>query len=369
MSGSIHEVANFSTALRPGIVTVLACALCGCGWNEWFRPKEKSLPNEEAIERGLKLCALTQGERPFHLILEIAPPPNTSGEVRAQVEIFWLNPITYRTVIHSRSFNQIRIVNGNVVEEHDTGDFYPRWIQNFVDAIFEPVPKSATLRKIPGKIPIGRESHACISNSAHPELDDDVSSAQVCFEDSDPKIASGREFGRYVSFDDFAPFGAQQIARTLVDDLPTNVLVSGRITRLEPLANSDYGLLKAMEFTPADKQIRTALASKSDAIARLDSTPVRPNYRSNHRTYRTVSSHATGLARAPATDPAIPPLTGPATVYVRTDRSGKVREAYRDGLGHFTLDDPAILRALSLKFKPLLVNGVPQQMEAQIELP
>jgi hypothetical protein len=56
-------------------------------------------------------------------------------------------------------------------------------------------------------------------------------------------------------------------------------------------------------------------------------------------------------------------------VYVRTDRTGRVREAYRDKIDQFGLTDAAVARALTLKFKPLIVNGVARQMEAPISLP
>jgi hypothetical protein len=55
-------------------------------------------------------------------------------------------------------------------------------------------------------------------------------------------------------------------------------------------------------------------------------------------------------------------------VYVRTDRTGCVREAYRDSADIYGLHQAAAVRAYSLKFKPLMVNGAPQQMEAPVEI-
>jgi hypothetical protein len=271
--------------------------------------------------------------------------------MHAQIEVFWLNSITYRTVIRSRYFSQTRIVNGPVIEEHDTGDFFPRWIQNFVDAILDPVPKASILRKIPGSVPIGLQSHACISNPDPSDGGGDkTTSAQICFQDAEPRIASGVDFTRSVWFDDFAPFGKQQIARTLVNDLPANILVHGQISLLEPFPKWAYPLLKAAVFTAPAVQIRTTLVSASTAASMLD-----------------ISS---GRALAPVSLDSSRHLTSERpTVYIRTDRTGRVREAYRDSSDQFGLQDTAVNRALELRFKPLVINGAPQQMEAPLVLP
>jgi hypothetical protein len=340
--------------------SIAVIALCGCSWEDFFPPHSPTLPNDVAVDRALRLCSLSEGNQPFHLVMDIAPPPRAAHtalglepralNMRAQIEIYWLNRITYRTVIRSRDFNQIRIVNGNVVEEHDSGDFYPRWIQNFMDGLLNPVPNVSTLRKIPGEVPVGVKSHACISNPV-PESGspDQTAEAQVCFQDAEPRIASGVDFTRSVWFDNFAPFGAQQIARTLVDDLPANILVRGQITELEPLQQSDYPLLRAREFTDPAKQIATQLVSRSAAESLLEATQgqVAPDV--------VFGSDA--------------PREGQSVVYIRTDRKGKVREAYRDAAGRVDPLDDAVIRALTLHFKPLVIDGAPRQMEAPIVLP
>jgi hypothetical protein len=374
-------VGSQSTASRP-YTSLLSFTLCtvlsailpilsGCSWHEFFAPDIPAMSNAAAVDRALQLCALTHGDRPFHLILEISPPaPSKSGtqipaslhaDMRAQIEIHWLNAITYRTVIHSQKFSQTRVVNGGVVEEHNTGDFYPRWIQNFVDALLDPVPKAAALRKLPGSVPISRQSHACISNSS-----DELSSSQVCFQDEEPRLASGIDFTRYVSFDDFEPFGSQQIPRTLINDLPANFLVRGHITLLEPLPQSTYRLLKAREFTQPGQQIRTTLVSKSAAQSMLQSMPDSDLFRAYAREHTRLVSY-TPPDNDPKSNQAAP--QGPITVYIRTDRTGRVREVYRDSADIYGLHSAAVTRALAYKFKPLLVNGAPQQMEAPLELP
>ena len=356
--------------------TFALTALCGCSnahldiqlINRFFPAGTKTLANNVALDRAMHLSALTQSQRPFHLVLDISPPPRIAHEssaqrqmqaqMQAQIEIFWMNPITYRTVIRSQDFSQTRIVNGNIVEERNTGDFYPRWIQNFVDGLLEPAPRATTLASIPGTVPVGPTSRACITHpapsdganssdavlAASPDSTlDETALAQVCFEGPEPRLSSGITFSRYVSYDDFAPFGSQLVPRTLVNDLPVNILLRGHVTILEPLTSADEPLLSAHEFTLPANQIRTTLVSRQTAQLLLDS-PLPP---SNART------------QVPA----------PRTIYIRTDRTGKVREAYRNSADHYNLQDAAVSRALTLKFKPLLINGIPQQMEAPIAIP
>lgn len=335
--------------------------LIGCSWKEVFPPDTPTVPNAAAVDRALELCALTHGSQPFHLTLRVTPPgrdaenttldPEVSSAMQAQVEVYWLNGITYRTEIHAPRFSQIRIVNGSVVEEHNSGDFYPRWLQNFVDALLEPVPKAALLRRQPGSVPVSLESHACISGPDG----DETQTAQVCFQNTEPRLASGLDFTRYVSFDDFAPFGAQQVPRTLINVLPTDILVHGNITVLEPLPQSAYPKLKATQFTPLSEQIHTHLVSRGMARALLDTT-------------HSEQSHAQLIAYSPSSEPA-DELQDHTMVYIRTDRTGRVREAYPDTADVYGQHHAAIAHALTLRFKPLLVNGVPQQMEAPLELP
>ena len=344
-----------------GCASIAFSLLCGCSWKEIFHSSSHTLPNAVAVDRALKLCSLSEGEQPYHLILEIFPPAHAAAStrgpdmraqnLRAQVEIFWLNPITYRTEIRSEAFTQTRIVNGDVVDERNTGDFYPRWIENFVDAILDPVPQADKLRKIPGSIPIGVQAHACISTPAAPSTGpDEAAMAQVCFQSSEPRIASGSDFTRSVWFDDFQPFGSQQIARRLINDLPANELVQGQITFLETLPTKDYPLLRARVFTPASKQIQTILVSRADAQSQLELSAAQSWNQANF-------------------SPADKQAGAPMTVYIRTDRKGRVREAYRDNADQFGLQNAALAHALLLQFKPLIVNGVPRQMEAPLVLP
>ncbi len=285
--------------------------------------------------------------------------------MEAEIEVWWLNPITYRTEIRSAAFRQTRIVNGRVVEEKNTGSFYPRWIQNFVDALFEPVPHAEKLRREPGSIPVSQLAHACISHPAGAR--DESSGAEICFQGEQPLLASGISFSRYVAFDNFAAFGNQLIPRTLINDLPGNALVRGRIFVLEPLRREAYPLLKAMRLTPQGQQIRTRLLSKADAEALLDADSAAPAGRL-HAGQKTLISYPMRGGETRADAGRASGGGDPVTVYIRTDKTGRVREAYTDRNDVYNRHQGAVARAMQLRFRPLIVDGAAQQIEAPVEI-
>jgi hypothetical protein len=346
-----------------GSASIILSTLCGCSWKDVFPARPTTIPNAEAVDRALQLCSLSAGDQPFHLVLAISPPANSrdlsssqnQADFSAQVDVYWLNPITYRTEIHSAQFSQIRIINGRVVEEHNTGDFYPRWIQNFVDAILEPIPEAGQLRKVSGGVPVGVKEHACIAGGE----------AQVCFQDAEPRIATGSGPTRSVWFDNFSPFGKQQIPRTIVDKLPTGLLLHGNIVLLTPLSQWDYNLLKATEFTLDEKLIQTQLVSQTTAESWMQVPPA--DFRGKLSPDLALRGPSRVTANAPSLSRSA--LDSPATVYIRTDRTGKVREAYAEGAGGNGAQYSAVARALALRFKPLMVDGVPRQMEAELSVP
>ncbi|HTJ31262.1 MAG TPA: hypothetical protein VL346_12215 [Acidobacteriaceae bacterium] len=337
-------------------------ALLGCTYlHDYFPPELPTLPNADAVDRALQLCALTHGEEPFHLKMQIRPPAESRSAplapefaaMQAEIELWWLNPITYRTEIRSAIFRQTRIVNGGVIEEQNLGPFYPRWIQNFLDALFDPVPHLNQLRREPGAIPVSQESHACISHKA-----DETATAQICFQGKEPLLASSVSFNRYVAFDNFAAFGRQLIPRTLINDLPANTLIRGEVLLLEPLPQTAYPLLKAWRATSPYQQIRTQLVSSTDAQAML-----LPSLTTPSNTFRKLADYV----KEPS-GPIAKAGNDPILVYIRTDRSGRVREAYTDRNDIYNQHQNAVARAFQLRFRPLIVNGAAQQMEAPIEI-
>ncbi len=95
----------------------------------------KRITTDEALDQALNASSLTTNGKPFHAVLEIGKP---GGEYSGRVEVWWQAPQMYKLQITSPKFSQTKIVNGDAVNEKDNGDYYPRWVENFVLAILNP---------------------------------------------------------------------------------------------------------------------------------------------------------------------------------------------------------------------------------------
>ena len=132
------------------------------------------LTGEEAIERALKQNSLTTHGSAFHAILDIGEPDSGNPRYRASVEVYWQNGGHYRVATKSDSYSETRIVNKNQVEEHESGDFYPDWLRNFVTALLNPLPHSKDVRMRPSLVVVDNPAfQSC------PERDDRTRSTRL----------------------------------------------------------------------------------------------------------------------------------------------------------------------------------------------
>lgn len=318
--------------------------------------------NTALLQQSLRESVLIEGHQPFHLVLEIAPDTKPRAHARpapssmhGKVELFWSSRDHYRLVLNSPDFNQTRVVDGSQVEEHDEGNFYPRWLDNFVRMLLDPIPRSEVPNLIrqrltgggtfalPGRPPVTMPR--CLEASERPDgITEETSIARVCFDASHPWYQGTLDFTRYVSLADYAPFGGQMIPRTWSDDIPENIFVEGKVTLLEKLSASDLKTIHVLNATPPKDQMRTAFLSRKD-----------------------IGDH---IANVP--DYEWPPkddvLEGYMIVYVRTDRTGQVRESYWDSSDNYGLQDAGVALALKSSLKPMVVDGIPVQMEGALVL-
>ena len=118
-----------------------------------------SSDNAALLQKALSESVLIDGHRPFHLILDIAPavtdlphhrevPPS----MRGTMEVFWAAPDRYKLTLDSPGFKQTKTVEGTQIEEYDEGDFYPRWLDNFVQALLNPVPQDQLAKLMAGRM-------------------------------------------------------------------------------------------------------------------------------------------------------------------------------------------------------------------------
>lgn len=318
--------------------------------------------NTALLQQSLHESVLVEGHQPFHLVLEIAPdtapraharpaPPS----MRGKVELFWAGRSHYKLVLSSPQFKQTRAVEGNLVEEHDEGDFYPRWLDDFVRMLLDPVPRSQLPKLIqqrltgggtfalPGRPAITMPR--CLETSDRPAgITEETSIARVCFDALHPWYQGTLDFTHYVSFSDYRPFGGQMIPRTWSDDIPENIFVEGKVTLLEKLSTGDLKLIHVSSATSPNDEIRTVFLSRKDIGDRVAKVP---DYEWSPR------------------DGA---LEGYMIVYVRTDRTGQIRESYWDSSDNYGLQDAGVELALKSSLNPMLVNGAAVQMEGPLVL-
>jgi hypothetical protein len=319
--------------------------------------------NTALLQQSLHESVLIEGHQPFHLVLEVAPDTTPRAHARpvlasmhGKVELFWSSPSHYKLVLNSPEFSQTRIVDGGQVEEHDDGDFYPRWLDDFVRMLLAPIPQPQVPKliqqrltgggtfAIPGRPAITMPR--CLETADRPAgITEETSQARICFDASHPWYQGTLDFTRYVSFADYAPFGGQMIPRTWSNDIPENIFVAGKVTLLERLSKFDAAAIHISAPTPLSGQIRTVFLSRADIQSRINTIP--------DFQWPTEDTEA---------------LEGYMIVFVRTDRAGNIKESYWDSSDNYKLQDAGVQLALQCRLKPLLVDGIPAQIEGPLVL-
>lgn len=326
------------------------------------RPEPVAQTYAALIRESLHNSSLVYGKTPFHLVMDIHPgkalrPEHVaSPDMHGTMEVLWRGPSRYKLILTTPNFSQTKIVDGEKVEETDSGDFLPRWLDDFVRGLFVPVPQADALgstklkmygggtMRLPGREPV--TIPRCISKSDRPGgVTEETSQAEVCFDPSHAWIAAGQEFTRYVSYRDFKPFRGQMIARTWSDDIPENIFVEGTITRLDKLTKKEARTIRVTNPTPLSGQIHTVFVSRQ----KIDELK------------EPLLDYDWPVENTEA-------LEGWMIVYVRTDRTGKIRESYWDSSDNYKLQDAGVRLALLSTLKPLEVDGAPVQIEGPMVL-
>jgi hypothetical protein len=318
------------------------------------------IPAGKAIDQALFTSSLTQSGRSFHALMQIDEEKHPGGMYKSSVEIYWAGPRMYRLLLVSRDFTQTLVVNGSRSEESDTGDFYPGWLRQFVQALLDPAPRakdpllrSGTVTMRSGQF-MGRviPPHGCAEHEDRPNgITDEMTLAEICFEGTDLRLTNIQQFDYGVGFSDYEPFGKKEIARTyavMLSTVPSDEYITflkGHLINLEPLRRPPVSLFAVKQPTAPADRIFTTLVSTATAEALLEQAP----------------------------DMDWPPVAHGTTegylmLHVITDKTGRVRSAWRKSADNSWLEPYAIAQALQFKFKPLIVDGVPHQMETPMVL-
>lgn len=327
---------------RSFVAGALLCSLTGWAQRPGF-PGERA-DAETALNRALKVSSLTNDGKPFHAVMEIG----TKGtEYSGRIEVWWVDSTKYRMVLTSPKFSQERVVNGESVFEKNEGDYYPRWLENFVLAVLDPVPVAKNFRGHGGAVMLGPQiTNSCLRRDDRPRgITDQLTWGMICFDGSEPHLASVLTMNVSMEFKDWKGFGKKQIARTYQTDVLDYQPVIGRLRTLEEIKQPDDTMFVVNTVTPVEQRISTEFVSTLKEESMVEKVP--------EIQWPSVREGKT---------------EGYMIVYARTDRTGQVRETAKHSSDQPGLEGFGMEQALKYKFKPLVIDGVARQMEMPLVL-
>lgn len=288
----------------------------------------------------------TPDASPFHAILEITSTKPSDPNHTGRIEIFWAEPRRYALKIDSPDFHQNLIISGYKAQESDEGDFYPAWLQDFVAALLDPLSRASYVRGHPNAYPDSPNTpYFCIDrDDRRNNVMDATDFARICFgKTANMQLAYVSDFTHFLQFENFQPFHAKIIARSYEISTHDGTDLRGTISLLEDWRPVE-ARLSIVHPTPPSARILTSFVSRATAESLLDASPK-------------------GVPWAALREG---PVEGNIVVHAVTDRTGQVREASQYESDNNALSGHARELALQYKFKPLLVDGAPQQMEMPI---
>ena len=263
-----------------------------------------------------------------------------------RVEVWWVNETKYRLEVRSPKFSQVKVENGQHVSEKNNGDYYPRWLENFVLAILDPLPMAKNYRGRGGAVMLRQNGGGCLSRDDRPGgITDQMTRGNICFRGDEPLLSSVLVFNVSMEFDDWQKFGKKKIAQTYKTDVLSYEPVIGHLTRLEKLKHPDEAMFAVDADTPPGQRIATEMVSTLKEESMVQHAP--------QIEWPTV--------REGKTD-------GYMIVYARTDKTGQVRETAKHNSDQPGLEQFGMEQALKFQFKPLMMNGVAEQMEMPLVL-
>ncbi|RSL16968.1 hypothetical protein EDE15_2495 [Edaphobacter aggregans] len=293
---------------------------------------------DAALTRALKASSLTYEGKPFHAVMEIGA---AGSEYSGRLEVWWADQSKYRMVLTSPKFNQQKVVNGDKVFEKNDGDYYPRWLENFVSAVLDPVPMAKNFRTQGPQV-----SENCLKHEDRPAgITDELTFEVVCLKSTEPVLDYVLTFYDFMEFKDVKEFESKKIARTYETRVLDFKPVVGRLATLEGLTDLPDAMLMISDATPFEQRTSTAFVSTLKEESLVEKAP--------EIKWPSVREGKT---------------EGYMIVYARTDRTGQVRETAKHNSDNPGLESFGMEQALNYKFKPLVVDGVPVQMEMPLVL-
>jgi hypothetical protein len=297
----------------------------------------------EAVEHALQQSKITApGGKPFHLKAHVAATDPRQQEYSADVEEHWLAPDKWRRTVRSAGFSQTLIANGNQLSEKLTGDYYPFWLRDLVRALFDPLPMADQLKAMHTQVEIPEDStksNTCVTVQSRAGIApvQNTLSYAFCFGGKLGLLHAVSTPGYRAQFAGYQPFQEKLVARTISADFAPGLTIAATVTELAPLANPDQAMFAVESPTPAAEQMRSVQVAEDMARALALNTPaiVWPPVREGQS-------------------------SGVLSMYVSTDRNGRVREAWPLCGDNPALEDAAREQLLHWQYKPYTNSGLSQ---------
>jgi hypothetical protein len=109
-------------------------AFCVCVLPFFFCAYQNALASGEPLApKVVQATLISPGSPPFHLRAAITERADFNEHI--DLEIFWASPEKWKRTIRSQDFSQTLIVNGDMVLEDDSDDYFPLGLQTLATAV------------------------------------------------------------------------------------------------------------------------------------------------------------------------------------------------------------------------------------------
>ncbi|HEY5213206.1 MAG TPA: hypothetical protein VIJ38_09315 [Acidobacteriaceae bacterium] len=294
-------------------------------------------------------ASLTTNGSPFHAEMKISGVKK-EPQYESFVTVDWASRARYRVEVRSARFHQIKNVDGDQVQEQNEGDFYPGWLHSFVTALLDPLSVKPLLLDPKASIGISRSSNGvtvklCVDRNDNPGgIRDDMTWSGVCIT-NDGLLVNAHNFATWMDFSDQETFAGKKVARIYSTSTGSYEEITGKLISLRTLQTTEADEIRVTQATPTEKRIGFAFISTKAEEARLESA--------KPFDWPTVREGKT---------------EGYMIVRALTDVTGQVRETSKYNSDNPGLEEAGRQAAMGYKFKPMLLDGVPTQIEMPLVL-
>lgn len=324
---------------------------------------QKSIPLPQVMDNALKLSRITTpGSSPFHLRAVIAQEGRKESEYNAEVEEFWVAPDKWRRTVKSPAFSQTVVVNGEVRFEQSTGDYYPFWLRDLVTAIFDIVPPDFTppdlqlesqdnehkVRMTAGIMAGVDTGFGSVYTGICSRWNDKVGRAPqfnyvlstACFEGEDRVVRAVFSPFFHAEFTDYRSYKNRQVSRLIKMTPFKDVHLEAKVNQLSELRDREDSLFVIPPSASSNNWAQSIRMRQQDALARLVNSP--------------------DIKWDPVHDGQ---TTGNFSLMIYMDKQGNVREIWPLSTDNPLAQEQALSEVRQWKFKPMVLNGTPVQME------